>query len=183
MSRESLGARSNRVDRRSCQSRESGDTLGPMSQELMDAINAYRRTRKCDAIRTSPALIRVAEAHVKDLNAKGYPAIKAGGADAQHSWYSGEFSCEFDFKENPECAWEKPKQIAGYSGFGYEISYAFFPGDAWAQGALNSWIGSPAHHDIILSRGVWSEKRLQWKAMGAAIGGNFACAWFGTVVG
>jgi hypothetical protein len=40
--------------------------------------------------------------------------------------------------------------------------------------------GSPAHTDVILQQGPqWSSRN--WKALGAAVGGSFACAWFGEV--
>ncbi len=46
---------------------------------------------------------------------------------------------------------------------------------AWA--ALEGWKSSPGHDRMI--RNVYAWKRLQWKAMGVAIYGNYAVVWFG----
>jgi hypothetical protein len=39
--------------------------------------------------------------------------------------------------------------------------------------------GSKAHTDVILQQGQWAQK--DWKALGAAVSGSFACAWFGEI--
>ena len=70
-----------------------------------------------------------------------------------HSWSAkGTWtSCCYDSsKEAARCMWKKPKEIAGYSGNGYEIA-------ANASGitpelALELWQNSPAHHAVMINK-------------------------------
>jgi hypothetical protein len=72
--------------------------------------------------------------------------------------------------------WTKPKEIAGYRSHGYEIA-------ANASGitpdyALEMWQKSPAHHEVMTNKRIWTKP---WRAMGVAIDGDHAVAWFGEV--
>jgi hypothetical protein len=44
------------------------------------------------------------------------------------------------------------------------------------QTALNGWIRSPAHHDVIIQRGVFHHPPM--KAMGIGVYKGYACVWF-----
>jgi uncharacterized protein YkwD len=72
--------------------------------------------------------------------------------------------------------WDKPKEIAGYEGAGYEIAF-FSSGDFTAKLALESWKKSPGHHNVIINKDIWKE--MKWGAIGVGIQGNYAVIWFG----
>ena len=78
--------------------------------------------------------------------------------------------------------WNKPKEIAGYEGPGFEIAAtATRDGKPHIDpaAALKLWKDSTPHRDVLLSRGIWAKK--PWKALGAVYHSGFACAWFGRV--
>jgi hypothetical protein len=78
----------------------------------------------------------------------GQPEIKGN----LHSWsdngnWQGKYGngnwigcCYPDDHSKKHCMWDKPKEITGYQGNGYEIAHH---GSSTAQGALNSWKSSP----------------------------------------
>ena len=78
--------------------------------------------------------------------------------------------------------WDKPKEITGYPGYGYEIAA---PGGSLAQSALDSWLnelpdpqtGRKLHVDVILEQGMWEGKKWQWLVR--AVRNGYAFAWFG----
>ena len=126
---------------------------------------------------------------VIDLNTY-HPEKTCGDKGNLHSWsnngnWQGKYGesawkgcCYPDDHSNKTCMWEKPKEITNYPDNGYEISH-WGSGTVTAQSALASWKTSSGHNDVILNKGMWSN--LTWKAIGAAYGGNYACAWFGEV--
>lgn len=152
-----------------------GGVENPASAELADAVNQYRVEQGLASIPVSNALTRVAEAHVRDLETND----PTGGQCNLHSWSAaGEWSacCYTEDHAQAQCMWDKPGELTSYPGYGYEIAYVD-SGGATPDGALNGWIGSSGHHDVILSRGPWADR--PWHAMGAAIQGQYAVVWFG----
>lgn len=143
--------------------------------DLVDELNAYRSERGLEPIAASSALQSVAEAHIADL--RGGDAVH--GECNLHSWSDeGDWSacCYTDDHAEADCMWSKPGEIAGYPGDGYEI--AAESGTCMsAAGALHQWIGSEPHHAVIVNEGIWSDS--DWQAIGAAVGGGYAVAWFG----
>ncbi len=140
---------------------------------LAKLINDYRATLDLPRIPVSKALTKVARAHVLDLNDNKPVTDRCN----MHSWSSkGPWTaCCYDkSKAAARCMWAKPKQIAGYKGNGYEIA-ASASGIAPDQ-ALSQWQGSPAHHEVMINKGIWTKP---WRAFGVAIDGDFAVAWFG----
>lgn len=74
--------------------------------------------------------------------------------------------------------WDKPKEIAGYPGNGYEIAYYSSSG-ANAQEALAGWKVSEGHNPLLVNTGIW--KDVNWKAVGIGIDDSYGVVWFGEV--
>jgi hypothetical protein len=143
---------------------------------LVDLINDYRRRNGLHAVPLSPRLTAVAALHVKDLE-KHRPHEVYGSL---HSWsetgrWTGGAYRESDDKTWP-LMWQKPKEIAGYDGFGFEISAARVRD---LRHALAVWQVSPSHNNLLLNRERWKDPRWQWQAVGAVFHKGYACAWFG----
>lgn len=155
--------------------------------ELAQLINAYRRQHQLAKIPISLSLTTVALSHVLDLNTQ-HPERTCGEKGNLHSWsenkgWQGDAGmgawkgcCYADDHSNAACMWNKPKEITGYIGNGYEIVMQQSV-TVIAQDALKVWKSSPQHNNMILNRGIWSE--ITWQGFGAVYGGNYACAWFG----
>jgi hypothetical protein len=140
---------------------------------LAKLINDYRASIGLPRVAISPALTKVAQAHVRDL------AVNKPVTDRcnMHSWSKrGRWSacCYDSSRAAARCMWNKPKEIAGYAGNGYEIA-ARSSGITPAH-ALELWQQSPAHHHVMINHAQWKKP---WRAMGVAIEGDYAVAWFG----
>lgn len=156
--------------------------------ELARLINAYRASHGLAPVPYSPSLTAVAEAHVLDVaSSADRGAAFERGVDARgrpcnlHSWSSrGPWQpvCYTSDHRYGALMWSKPREITrgAYAGNGYEIAAAS-SGLITPEAALNSWRSSSAHNAVILEQGIWS--RRPWRAMGVAILGRRAFAWFG----
>lgn len=147
------------------------------NSQLINEINSYRKAHKLKVIPVSPSLNRVAQLHVDDLIAYHV----TGGVCNLHSWSKhGKWSpcCYDDSHSNSACMWDKPRELTTYKGDGYEI--AVFDSEGMTpQKALKYWESSAGHLNMILNRDKW--KKIEWKAIGAAIKGNYAVVWFGRI--
>ncbi len=74
--------------------------------------------------------------------------------------------------------WSKPREITHgfYQENGFEIAYRM-PGGVTPEVAIDGWLGSSPHAAVILEEGRWHSAN--WLAMGVAIYGEYAVAWFG----
>jgi hypothetical protein len=151
-------------------------------------INVYRQQNNLPPISLSNKLTSVAIAHVNDLAAHyPYQHCSSTAKFNFHSWSNhgnwqgrdGEGAwkgcCYPDNHSNSTCMWYKPREIAAYPGYGYEISATA----SSAQSAVASWKNSSGHNNVILNRGIW--KPFKWEAIGGCYSQGYACAWFGTV--
>jgi uncharacterized protein YkwD len=156
--------------------------LSANERELAILINEYRSSKGLDKVPISKSLSRVAQLHARDLvENEPFDENKCN----PHSWSTGkswEACCYDSGHSNPECMWDKPRQITDYSGDGYEIIMASIDGneptrEVSAEKALNSWKGSPNHNAAILNKNTW--KKVEWLAMGVGIYQGYAAVWFG----
>jgi hypothetical protein len=151
------------------------DALYHDMNDLAILINDYRKQNGLTAIPVSPRLSNVAATHFVDITLNHPEANCKGNL---HSWSIQTYwkgGC-FDLADSSTwpVMWEKPKEIAGYPNYGYEIAAIGYPTPAQT---LAGWKGSPPHNDVILNKGIWTG--YQWKALGAFFSQGFSCAWFG----
>lgn len=152
-----------------------GLTVSPNEKQLFELINTYRTSRGLEAVPLSPALTRVAQVHAKDLM-DNYQQSKRCN---MHSWSKeGAWTdcCYKDNHKDPNCMWDKPKEIAGYDSPGYEIAY-WHSAAALPEEALEVWKKSPGHHAVLANLPPFNAAN--WKAMGVGIYKEYAVVWFG----
>ena len=70
--------------------------------------------------------------------------------------------------------WVKPKEITGNTKRGYEIGSG--GGKRSPSDALNMWLGSNPHKEVIENTGMWSNKK--WTGFGCSVGYNQQGCWF-----
>lgn len=151
--------------------------LSPDEKKLYEIINAYRDTRGLKMIPYSRSMSLVAQTHARDL-AENY-TFKRDARCNPHSWSkNGDWSdcCYTADHKKAQCMWDKPKEIANYDGYGYEILFYSSDG-ASSEEALVGWQKSPAHHAVMINSDIW--EKIEWGAMGVGIYGEYAAAWFG----
>lgn len=145
------------------------------ADDLCHEVNMYRADNNLHPIPFSTALMYVAEAHRRDLNANA-PVSPCD----MHSWstnadvWSG--CCFSDPVADGMCMWEKPAQLTkhwaegAYTGAGFEISSR---GCHSIYCAIDAWKRSYYHDQVLLSD--------KFHAMGCAHtgGGKHTVVWFG----
>ena len=150
----------------------------PMVDEAADAaalaklINDYRASIDLPRVAVSAALAKVARAHVHDLETNKPVTNRCN----MHSWskHGAWSACCYDGgPAAARCMWKKPQEIARYRGNGYEIAAS--ASGITPEQALALWQKSPAHHVVMINREPWTKP---WRAMGVAIAGDYAVAWF-----
>jgi uncharacterized protein YkwD len=144
--------------------------------QLIKILNDYRLTRGLPIIPISPSLMKVAEAHAKDLE-KSSPA----GACNMHSWSSsGDWSscCYTPDHAKAQCMWNKPREITSnfYTGNGFEIAYKS-DGIFSLPRVIDAWKRSSGHHAVMVNSETW--EKIKWEAIGAGISEHYAVVWFG----
>lgn len=158
--------------------------------ELARQINQYRRDNGLTAIPISVKMSCVAFVHVFDL-AVNHPdtayltdAERREGKRLLHSWTptTGRTGGRYDHADRTTwpIMWDKPRELTGYPGRGYEIA-------AWggrsAADNVRIWTDSEPHRNVILNQGTWRDRT--WRALGAYYvvaddyRQSYACAWFG----
>ena len=152
--------------------------LSQAENELGELINQYRIDNGLAAVPVTVSLTEVAQLHVVD--AYLYPHQAPCNL---HSWSAnGNWSpvCYLPDNSNAQGMWDKPREITGniYTGNGYEIISAGF---TTSQEALLAWQNSPAHNDVLLNQGIWSNFS-PWSAMGVGVHEGYRSIWFGSVV-
>ena len=143
--------------------------------ELYNLINEYRQLNGLERIPLSASLTKVAQAHVKDL----FENYQLNDDCNPHSWSDEgdwEGCCYSNDHKNPECMWNKPKEMTNYQGDGFEIVY-FHSKAVAPDAALLSWKKSKGHNPVIINKNQWS--KVSWEAMGVGIYKNYAAVWFG----
>lgn len=151
--------------------------LNPQEKELVRLINEYRKSKKLQSIAVSSKLTLVAQAHAKDL-ASNYN-FDPNGSCNPHSWSDkGNWTpcCYTSDHKQAECMWNKPLEIAGYEGLGYEIAYYSSAG-ATAKEGLEGWKKSKGHNPLLINSGTW--KQVEWESIGVGIYEQYAVVWFG----
>jgi hypothetical protein len=142
------------------------------SLELIRLINDYRETSGLPRIPVSRSMNTVASTHVADLQTLQPSNLHSWSISPR--WTGGTF--DLNNSATWPIMWKKPSELTSYRGNGYEIAYRHSHA-ATPAAALASWQGSPAHNSVILNTGMWASYR--WNAIGAAVFGKYAVAWFG----
>lgn len=146
-------------------------------QLLYEMIMDYRKSKKLGPIPVSSRLSQVAQLHARDLM-ESYEFSPDNRCNP-HSWSTkGKWSscCYTSDHKQAKCMWDKPKEITGYEGAGYEIAYYSSKG-ATAQEGLDGWKRSPSHNPLLINSGPW--KKIEWNAIGIGIYGSYGIVWFG----
>src|ERR1700761_2977832 len=170
----------------------------PTASQIAMLINQYRQRYGLPPIPVSPSMTLVAEAHALDTASEpdgGYSFSRGrdrrGVPCHSHSWSSrGPWRavCYAIDESNADAMWSKPREITHglYQGDGFEIEYQT-TGQVTARDAMEGWIESPEHLEVILERGAWNAaywrsegyRDSHWHAMGVAVAGYHAFVWFG----
>lgn len=145
-------------------------------QQLYALIDTYRGENEAHSISLSKKLTFVAKLHARDLY---HNRIDKDSCSMQ-SWSDKGFwnACCFSERDNSKqsCMWDKPKEITGYEGKGYEVIYN---GGSEPKRIMELWKGSSFYSDILKNSGRYADK--DWVAVGIGQYKNVTVVWFGEV--
>lgn len=153
--------------------------MTPEEMKLYGLIMEYRKSKKLEPIPLSAKLTLVAQTHARDL-AEQYE-FKANNKCNPHSWSkkgSWTSCCYTNDHKRARCMWDKPREIAGYPGNGFEIAYYSSLGANATEG-IEGWKISPGHNPLLINSGTWS--KVKWNAIGVGIYKEYGLVWFGEV--
>lgn len=151
---------------------------GCMTQEemiLFNLVNDLRKQNKLEIIPLSWSLSKVSDMHIHDLQSWN-PQEKGCSL---HSWSeTGPWKpcCNTKDPSGTRCMNDKPSELTGYSGKGYELIY-WDDETATPFDAFELWKQVEASREMILNKGKWESK--SWKAMGVGIENGYAVIWLG----
>lgn len=151
--------------------------LSKEERKIYDLIMEYRASKKLKTIPLSAKLSQVAQAHVHDLN-DNYTFDRDNKCNP-HSWSNkGKWSdcCYTADHKQAQCMWDKPQEIAGYDGAGYEMAY-YSSDAANAKEGVEGWKHSPSHNPMMINSDIW--EKIEWQAIGVGIYKHYAVVWFG----
>jgi uncharacterized protein YkwD len=153
--------------------------LSPEEMKLYNLMMEYRKSKGLPSIPLSAKLSQVAQTHARDL-VENYK-FDVNNKCNPHSWSKkGKWTscCYTPDHKQAQCMWDKPKEIAGYPSFGYEIAYYSSDG-VTAQEGLDGWKASPGHNPLIINSEIWS--KVTWNAVGIGLYKEYGMVWFGEV--
>jgi len=158
---------------------------------LIRLVNAERRKRSLPQLKQDDCLCRVADMHAKDSQQYYDQGGQFDDNNNMHSWSSITPKgfrttpwrpCSYDSNHNNmKCMHNKPKELCSGRDIprqAFEISHGRFGGTGrgMEKSALEGWLRSPGHSDVMLSKGIWESQN--FSIVGAQCSKNFCHMWF-----
>ena len=142
--------------------------------DLFDMVNQMRVDYEKSQLQLSASLSFVASTHINDLQ-NNHPDTSICNMS---SWSNkGDWTpcCYNKYVHDPNCMWDKPKELTPFPYRGYEL-ITYFEEGFNNDTVINLWSDSKDVLDMILTRGAYSKKR--WICGGISIGTNHVSLWF-----
>ena len=142
---------------------------------LYEMINAHRVLNGLKEIPLSASLSYVARTHVIDLYTN-HPDTSICNLNSWSDKGSWTPCCHNKYVPQEECIRNKPKELTGYTGEGYELTYAEVF-NTRADTVFKFWSTIDEANEFLLNEGRWEKKN--WRAMGIGIYKSYAVLWMG----
>lgn len=138
-------------------------------------INAHRVLNGLKEIPLSASLSYVARTHVIDLYTN-HPDTSICNLNSWSDKGSWTPCCHNKYVPQEECIRNKPKELTGYTGEGYELTYAEVF-NTRADTVFKFWSTIDEANEFLLNEGRWEKKN--WRAIGIGIYKSYAVVWMG----
>ena len=144
-------------------------------KNLFEMVNLLRADYDKKKVQLSTSLNYVADLHVYDLqiNNPDTSICNLSSWSDKGAWTP---CCYTKYLHNPDCMWDKPKELTPYLYRGYEL-VTCIDDDFNTDSIINLWSDSKEVLDMILTRGNYSKKK--WICGGVGISKNYVSLWFG----
>ena len=145
-----------------------------IEQDLYTLINQLRADYDKSELQLSASLSYVANLHVNDLqnNNPDTSICNLSSWSDKGNWTP---CCYTKYLHNPDCMWDKPKELTPFTYRGYEL-VTFFQNDFNTDTIINLLSNSKEALDMILTQGYYKKKI--WICAGIGISENYVSIWF-----
>jgi hypothetical protein len=142
---------------------------------LAKMINDYRLQNNLAVIPLSKSMFYVARTHIEDL-ARNRPESEKCGLQSWSDQGKWKPCCYGNELGKTNCMNDKPKELCGYKGKGYEMIY-WGSEEAIPSDAIDVWKSTALTNEMMLNQGKW--KNMIWKSVGVGLLNGYASVWFG----
>jgi len=152
-----------------------GFCIKNIEYELFNNINQLRADYGKPKLQLSASLSYVGSMHVNDLqnNSPDTSICNLSSWSDKGDWTP---CCYTKYLHNPDCMWDKPKELTTYTYRGYEL-VTKMQDEFNADSIINLWSDSKEVLDMILTRGKYAKKK--WICAGVGVSDNYISLWFG----
>lgn len=148
--------------------------ISGMEKQLFESINIFLVENGKRTLELSKSLSYVAKTHINDLQ-QNHPDTSICMLS---SWSDkGDWTpcCYNAYVHDPDCMWDKPKELTNFKYRGYEIAL-FFEEEFNADTVMQLLYSSNSVLDMLLTKGDYLSKK--WVSMGIGINENYTSIWF-----
>jgi hypothetical protein len=142
---------------------------------LAKMINDYRIQNNLSVVPLSKSMFFVARTHIEDL-AQNHPDLENCGLPSWSDKGKWKPCCYGNESVKTTCMNDKPKELCGYKGKGYEMIY-WGSEEAIPSDAIDVWKSTMLTNEMLLNQGKW--KNITWKSVGVGLLNGYASVWFG----
>lgn len=147
--------------------------ISGVENQLFESINIFLTENGKKPLQLSKSLSYVAKVHINDLQ-QNHPDTSICMLS---SWSDkGEWTpcCYNAYVHDPDCMWDKPKELTNFKYRGYEIAL-FFEEEFNADTVMQLLYSSNRVLDMLLTKGDYLSKK--WVCMGIGINDNYTSIW------
>jgi len=140
----------------------------------MGRINLFRAENGEKTISNSISLNYVASLHANDLQ-ENHPDTSICNLSSWSDNGSWTSCCYNKYVPEPDCIWDKPKELTSFTYRGYELAL-YFEDSFNVDTVIQFIISSKPARDMLLANGRYKQKK--WISMGASMSRNYISIWF-----
>ncbi|MCF8348844.1 MAG: SPOR domain-containing protein [Bacteroidales bacterium] len=142
--------------------------------QLFEKINELRSNYEKESLQLSASLSFVAKTHVNDLilNHPDTSICNLSSWSDKGLWTP---CCYNSYVPNPECMWDKPKELTNFTYRGYEL-VLYFDDKPVADSVIGLFNETKEALDMVLTQGEYKGKK--WVSCGVGINEHFVSIWF-----
>ncbi len=154
-----------------------GQQLSNDEKELYELMNEYRVKNKLSELPLSDKLCEVAKLHLINVD-ENIDKYEYRGM-SPHSWFPDKRWKTDIFPDGSSDGKieNKPYEITGYDGAGYEVYYWDSNNHPKPKEIMEGWIRSIGHRNTLINKGCY--KDTNWLYCGVSIYKGHACIWVG----
>ncbi len=142
--------------------------------QLFEKINELRLNYEKEALQLSTSLSFVAKTHVNDLQTN-HPDTSVCNLSSWSDKGIWSPCCYNSYIPDPDCMWDKPKELTNFTYRGYEL-VVFFDDSPLVDSVITLFSESKEVLDMILTQGNYKNKK--WVTCGVGLNEHYVSIWF-----